>query len=363
MSNQIDISFVVAVYNVELYIRECLESLIALKQDRYEIIVIDDGSTDKSGMICDEFLKKDQRIRVIHQKNQGVSVARNVGINAAKGRWICFVDGDDYILPEGIEKNIVDRLEEKCDIIYFAYKQIIGKELVAREIPGAPEGSFVKNPIDMKELRYSILNPDYKAVRRFKGIYFLSSPWGKVYNNDFLKKNSLYFRKNIIRSQDCLFNVEAAGYVDKVAFLPYEGYVYRRNMNSITNKYTPDMVEHCMILIEQYEELLKNIEDPILIRTYSEWKVKQLYNLLKSVFCNPNNPASYRERKREFKRVRSCPEFVKSFNYTVLNDFKVNRRIIVFCMKKNFFWILNFYFRNTGTVQFMQKVMYKIGLE
>ena len=160
--------------------------------------------------------------------------------------------------------------------------------------------------------------------------------------------------------------MQALKYVEKVCLIPYEGYVYRRNGASITNKYTPDMVEHCIRLIDHYEEIMddkKDLEDSMLRRTYSEWKVKQLYNLLKSVFCNPNNREKYAERKKNFKTTRNHPYFISAFQYTILTDYKINRRIVVFCIKYNMFWILNLYFCNVRLVQFAQKIMYKIGLE
>lgn len=94
------ISIIVPVYNVEKYLRECLDSISQLKAVRWEAILVDDGSTDTSGQICDEYAKQDSRFRVIHQKNAGVSAARNAGLDAAKGEWIWFVDSDDSINPD-----------------------------------------------------------------------------------------------------------------------------------------------------------------------------------------------------------------------------------------------------------------------
>lgn len=94
------ISIIVPVYNVEKYLRECLDSISQLKAVTWEAILVDDGSTDTSGKICDEYAKQDSRFRVIHQKNAGVSAARNAGLDAAKGEWIWFVDSDDSINPD-----------------------------------------------------------------------------------------------------------------------------------------------------------------------------------------------------------------------------------------------------------------------
>ena len=99
MSN-IFVSIIVPVYNVERYLRECLDSIAQLKAFSWEAILIDDGSTDSSGAICDEYAKREQKFRVIHQKNAGVSAARNAGLEAAEGEWIWFVDSDDSINPD-----------------------------------------------------------------------------------------------------------------------------------------------------------------------------------------------------------------------------------------------------------------------
>lgn len=96
----ISISIIVPVYNVEKYLRECLDSISQLKAFSWEAILVDDGSTDSSGAICDEYAKQDSRFRVIHQKNAGVSAARNAGLDAVKGEWIWFVDSDDSINPD-----------------------------------------------------------------------------------------------------------------------------------------------------------------------------------------------------------------------------------------------------------------------
>lgn len=116
MSN-IFVSIIVPVYNVERYLRECLDSIAQLKAFSWEAILIDDGSTDSSGKICDEYAKQDFRFRVIHQKNAGVSAARNAGLDAAKGEWIWFVDSDDSINPDFTIVN--PEVMENADYVLF----------------------------------------------------------------------------------------------------------------------------------------------------------------------------------------------------------------------------------------------------
>lgn len=122
------ISIIVPVYNVEKYLRECLDSISQLKAVTWEAILVDDGSTDTSGKICDEYAKQNSRFRVIHQKNAGVSVARNAGLDAAKGDWIWFVDSDDSINPD-FEISNPEVLDDADYVLFDMRKFRDGEEL------------------------------------------------------------------------------------------------------------------------------------------------------------------------------------------------------------------------------------------
>lgn len=123
MKNKIKLSIIVPVYNVEKYIRECIESIIKAYKDSIEVILVDDGSKDNSGNICDEYKDKYDFIRVSHRDNGGLSAARNTGIRLAKGDYIWFVDSDDYIECYSIEV-ILDKIKENTDIIIGNYRQV-----------------------------------------------------------------------------------------------------------------------------------------------------------------------------------------------------------------------------------------------
>ena len=128
MDKDIFISIIVPVYNVEKYLRECLDSISQLKTVTWEAILVDDGSTDTSGKICDEYAKQDSRFRVIHQKNSGVSAARNAGLDAAKGEWIWFVDSDDSINPD-FEISNPEVLDDADYVLFDMRKFRDGEEL------------------------------------------------------------------------------------------------------------------------------------------------------------------------------------------------------------------------------------------
>lgn len=135
MSDSPLISVIIPVYNVEKYLHRCLDSVIEQTYKNLEVILIDDGSTDHSGEICDDYAAKDVRIHVIHQENQGVSAARNKGLDTAKGEYIAFVDSDDYILPEMYAKMLECIIENNVDfcVCQWQYEYADGRQVVQKD--------------------------------------------------------------------------------------------------------------------------------------------------------------------------------------------------------------------------------------
>ena len=115
---------VVPVYNVEKYLEKCVDSILAQTEPDFELLLVDDGSTDGSGRLCDKLAEKDGRVRVIHQKNQGLGGARNTGIQQAQGDWLLLVDSDDWIEPQTLEKTMEAGLREEADLVMFAYRSV-----------------------------------------------------------------------------------------------------------------------------------------------------------------------------------------------------------------------------------------------
>lgn len=111
------VTIIIPVWNVESYIRKCLDSLLCQTYSHTEIILVDDGSPDNSGKICDDYAVRDERIRVIHQTNKGVSVARQKGLDVAAGEWVIHVDPDDYVEPNMIEKLVAKAIKSKADMV------------------------------------------------------------------------------------------------------------------------------------------------------------------------------------------------------------------------------------------------------
>lgn len=209
------ISVVVPVYNVEEYIDRCIRSIINQSYKNLQIILVDDGSEDKSGKICEYYAKCDKRISVIHKQNGGLSDARNIGINIAQGKFITFVDSDDYILENYIERLYSLLYETNADI------SIIGVETI-----------FRNHVAEKRELKYypPTVYTKEEAIRETLNVRLRQSAWGKLYkielfNNIRFPKGKLYEDLAIVFNILCVAN--------KVVFSNEALYMYMIRKNSI----------------------------------------------------------------------------------------------------------------------------------
>ena len=193
------ISIIIPVYNAENFLCSTVDSILSQNSLDYELLLIDDGSKDKSGKICDEYARQDGRVRVFHKKNGGVSSARNLGIDKASGEWMLFVDSDDLVLPSALDfiETCIKKYNVNCD--FFLFKHQCGGEHV--NIPFSPE-------VTVDEFLMNMLS--YKVV---------SSPWAKLYRTVYVKK--IRFNQNLRIGEDLLFNVEYVSLIDKNNHIKY----------------------------------------------------------------------------------------------------------------------------------------------
>lgn len=187
--DKIFISIIVPVYNVEKYLRECLDSISQLKTVTWEAILVDDGSTDTSGKICDEYAKQDSRFRVIHQKNAGVSAARNAGLDAAKGEWIWFVDSDDIVDTQCVPntKNWLDN-QGDIDYVMFSLKKFEDGDKISVLLKGTDNNTP------------NIIKEDNKNVFQLK--YLCSQHQQLWYKREIIESHYVRFTLGIRNSED-----------------------------------------------------------------------------------------------------------------------------------------------------------------
>ena len=219
------ISVIVPVYNVEKYLSDCIDSILAQTFTDFELILVDDGSTDNSGYICDKYKNKDQRISVIHQKNQGVSVARNIGINCSTGEYLMFVDSDDTIDKECISTLYQNLITEDADISLSAYKRIDNKNA---------DSVYNVNPDENLNNIHTYTNRqaiEYFGMNDITYLYFI---WAKLIKRSIVEKNKFPTDRAFAEDSAVLYKwyFDANIIVETTNIL----YFYNINENSITKK-------------------------------------------------------------------------------------------------------------------------------
>ena len=210
------VSIIVPVYNVEKYIRRCINSILSQSYRHFELLLIDDGSKDSSGKICDEYEKIDDRVIVFHQKNQGVSSARNVGIQHSTGEYIVFIDSDDEIEKYFIE----DLLQYKqFDIVLSGFKII---NLDSRTIVNNFLGNLVYNEEALSSSFSTFLKKKIMLV-----------PWAKLYKTDIIKSNEIFFEEKYKLGEDTLFNFRYFAFIKSLAVINKSDYIFYNYNHSI----------------------------------------------------------------------------------------------------------------------------------
>ena len=258
-------SIIIPVYNIELYIKECIDSIVNQNFNDYEIILVDDGSNDGSGAICDEYQNKYKNIKVIHQANSGLSEARNEGLKIAKGDYIIFVDGDDYLNNKNALMLLSEKTNDNPEAILFGTNYYICKS--NKYVPG----------VKLNNEKISTLNIEKQISYLVGNCKLQISAWIFCLSKKFIFNNSLFFKKGI-KSEDIEWGIRLYLKIKKLAFLDSNIYVYRIGRNgSITN--TIDY-KHLEQYYEIIESSLKSINDSSTVNICKSLKSYLVYHIL-----------------------------------------------------------------------------------
>jgi len=187
------VTVIVPVYNTERYLPRCIDSVLSQSLTDFELLLIDDGSTDGSGTICNEYAEKDNRVHVFHKENGGVSSARNLGLKESKGEWVCFVDSDDELLPDGLQV-LVNGISEEVDMVMAGYEVYDDKGALSYLVEMRKE----KNISAEAAVKEMYKPTDY----RYQGYI-----WGKLLRSSIIKEAKLGFAKDVYFNEDRLFMV------------------------------------------------------------------------------------------------------------------------------------------------------------
>ena len=306
MKHNIKISVIVPVYNVAGYLVQCIESILSQSYKNIQLIIVDDGSTDGSGAICDKYADK---ATIIHKVNGGVSTARNAGIKMATGEYILFVDGDDYI-----EKSMVDVLLkylDDADSIIYGYKRPTPKEIISQEninqaAAPAPEikwqdynlennrdhGSFVANVLLQHKVNWEV------ALQMFR--------------SDIIKKHFIRFEQNIPNGEDLLFTLSFLLHAKKIRTLDWQPYYYVDRDNSVTHYY--DFDKNWNIVLDICTRLYSKIlPSGFIDENGHDWLDEILFFLIYNEIIGSGQRLRILKKKNIIKRIRTICK-LKIFN-------------------------------------------------
>ena len=327
------VTVVLPIYNVEKYIDRCVESIVNQTYKNIEIIMVDDGSPDNCPLICDTWAQKDERIRVIHKKNEGLSMARNTGIEEAHGDYILFLDSDDYVeynLVESCVKNIENN--DGSQIVVYGYdRRAKNGKVIVNSIPELPK-TVMKGEEFKNFVIPCLAGPMFKDGKKY---HIASSAWAAMYPVDVIRKNDFRFvSEREIISEDIYSNLIFYQYIDCIAIVPEIFYHYcENNEQSLTRVYNSNRFERNKHF---YLQAIKLCDD----LGYSELTKKNLSNqmlsnIIVSVKQTVNSGLPIRKIKVLLREMLS-----DEVSQKVLSDYDMNlendlfRKILIKSMKR-----------------------------
>lgn len=285
------VSIIAPVYNVEKYISICLDSLLEQTHQNIEIILVDDGSQDNSGGIADKYAEIDKRIKVIHKENEGVSVARNVGIENSTGDYICFVDSDDYVMPDYVEYLL--KLINDADVALTT--RMFGN-FDTEQVTNETETTVTAEEAAVKMLVYDIPI----------GVYC------KIFKKEFLEEKNVRFNRNLFIGEGFNFNIDALQRANKVVLGNRKIYYYRRdNEMSATTKFSIEKWENGLKAIQIIKKnLLYNTKEINRAWDFANWRThSDVYDIMVLASVEKEHPDFFK-RVKHISRFKAYTAFV-----------------------------------------------------
>lgn len=311
-------SIIIPVFNTQKYVSRCIDSILAQTFTNFELILINDGSTDNSGEICNKYAIHDYRIKIFHQANKGLSGARNSGLEIAGGEWIAFVDSDDWIEP-----NYLETINRKI--------QLINVDLY----------TFGLRRLDDEKILYEYC-PTYAVESNnsfLKSKYYKHTGWSYVFRNSIIKKWSIRFPLDIKQyTEDQPFLLKYISKCNNVGIINKILYNYYHNSNSITQQ--PVNIAWAISKIQAANDFLQFCKQNDVEKSFYEYPVKQLYGdffTYYQMIKNVDKKEIQREyRKTYIKTLKFYPEFKKYHFFKVANyNLSLVNTAILLYRKKN----------------------------
>ena len=326
------VSIIVPVYKVpEKYLRKCIESTMAQTLESIEILLVDDGSPDNCGEICDGYEEKDSRIRVLHKKNGGLSSARNYGCKAAIGKWVMFVDGDDWIEPDMCQTMYEAGETSKVQLVMCGIMKDYGKS--STEYKFYLEDGKVYQGEDCRWLQQQLLV--------YNGN--IAVAYSKLIDRKLLIENNI-FHDEVLRqgSEGLEFNLRLFEKLDSATFINKPFYHYIYNENSISSSHNEANHEYVIKCFEKIKVFIDSSDNKAMLKPWFDNRL--LYVIVTTAisgYFNPTNTEPYAEKKRKYVAYLEKPIVREALKTRNIVGIGMQRELVLFFIKHRMFLMLN----------------------
>lgn len=345
------VSVIVPIYKIPEYaLRSCIESLLLQSYSDIEILLVDDGSPDNCGSICDQYASQDSRVISLHKANGGVSSARNLGLDKSTGDYILFVDGDDAIHYDCISTMVNIAVEEASDIVVCGYMRFF-----TEKVP------FDKAATDEKKYSTFTKEEDLRCMQRkclieddLLGARFNGSPWCKLYRSDLIKNENYRFDTSLVRSQDNFFNLHIFGKAKKICYTPNQLYFYRHLAQSAVNRFRPNLFEisdrylTCVANEIEKQNLTLTFKD-----TYEHVRLEKLGEFFSTYAAHKDNHSRYSKKINAMKKAYNSwiPDVFDIYFTVPCGD--LYAYVYKKCLKKQWFHLLYAMIKAKGFIRIL----------
>lgn len=321
------VSIIVPIYNLDReYLKYCIESILTQDYENLELILINDGSTNGCEVECEQAQEKDSRVVYIDQKNQGVSVARNAGLDVATGEYVIFVDGDDYV-TDGILTKLVEKMEAdlQLDILLFGYcTNYTNREMVrvANEID--------KAVLEKSRLQLAVLQGDPAL-----GVIEVGAPWGKIIRRKVIEDNHVRYTPGLKKGQDTVFILHLLEYCNNIDYLPIAGYHYRISTASVSHRYNTEIIDIMEKTIDAYRYFVAKYDKGTEFEKAVDLKnYKAMTNeYLDLYFINKKNTKKISENIKDYKELITRDRYANSIMSVDVKKLDIFGKLDFFCIK------------------------------
>lgn len=307
------VSIVLPIYNVEKYLPQCLDSVVNQSYKNLEIICVNDASPDGSADIVKKYAESDSRIVLINQENQGLSGARNTGINAATGEYIMFLDSDDWIDTDTCKAAVEQMENENAQLVMWSYVREFPDKSIKKNIFDVAEGeTIVFENQSMENLHRRIAGLTGEELRSPENADSAVTAWGKLFKLDAIKENNCLFTDTkIVGTEDALFNLEAFCYIKKAVFINrYFNHYRKDNGTSLTRSYKPALFNQWQELYTRMGRIIEEKNLPFDHALDNRIALSIIGIGLNEIICD----STAFEKIKKLKSVITSPKYKKAYS-------------------------------------------------